>query len=300
VAQWHEPVYREKEPIGRIKFATKQLAKLSAITLGIVAFFAFLFRGFHGFFFFFFVPVGQWVGYLWRQLRHGKASQSVLNLLDYPSQVPQLPVRVLLSRDDMTIGQDDGVVSFCDGWLHYQGLRTSFSLHRSNVAMFPSANRAAGSHVQLTYDLQGHRQRLTVFPYNEMSDRVAQWDEFQRHFWNWNKTHLDLDGQPVFPPVAADPSYVHRREMGLLALCFVSAILFAPAAATFAGWRGLGWLSPYFIFMVVLLWFGTYRSVKRFKKLASMPTPSELVMDPVDEVLPAATSQEELLPPVQN
>lgn len=175
----------------------------------------------------------------WFSMLYGRANRAVEKLLDDPPTVPQLPVRITLWSGDWAIGKDEGVVSFCDGWMHYQGLRTSFSLHRSNVARHPESGWALGAPFRFAYELQDRHRTLQVQPLNALGSKSRlQWDEFHRLFWYWDKTEEDLNGSPVYPPTMADPAFAGRLKMMVAAWLVLTweliAVLFDHRIPVFA------------------------------------------------------------------
>jgi hypothetical protein len=176
--------------------------------------------------------------------------------------------------------------------MHYQGLRTSFSLHRSNAARHPGTGWTLGAAVRFSYDLLDRRRTLLLQPLNSLGSKgESQWNEFQRLFSYWNKTNLDLKGSPVFPPVMANLEFVRRQERKALLMCFASAILLAPTimlvlSQSVASIVWLIWLG-----FMAFCWSYTWRSVRALRELNAISQRTLASKDPVRSPSLSATVQ---------
>jgi hypothetical protein len=63
-----------------------------------------------------------------RNAFHWRTPESVRELMDFPSTDMQFPVRVSLKSRGQKVGTDQGVVTFVDDLLHFEGLKVSFDL----------------------------------------------------------------------------------------------------------------------------------------------------------------------------
>jgi len=59
--------------------------------------------------------------------------RDVTPLLTLPAPAPAHPCTIEVVDGDSILGRDRGTVTFIDGWLHYEGFRTGFSLSRADV-----------------------------------------------------------------------------------------------------------------------------------------------------------------------
>ncbi len=85
---------------------------------------------------FFLFSLSSIPAYLVRPFWLGRRSLNarVTPLLTLPAPDTPYPCHVEIFRRGFLLGKDQGVVTFVDGWLHYEGLRTSFSLQRTAVS----------------------------------------------------------------------------------------------------------------------------------------------------------------------
>ena len=58
---------------------------------------------------------------------------AVANLATLPAPGPAFSCRVEVRCDGLLLGEDEGVLAFVGSWLHFAGLRTEFSLSRSDI-----------------------------------------------------------------------------------------------------------------------------------------------------------------------
>ncbi len=78
---------------------------------------------------------------IWTRARSRRASPYLADLLDLPAACPQFPVELTYLVGNLSYGSDAGIVSFVDGWMHFQGRRTSWSLNLANSSLDPSAKK---------------------------------------------------------------------------------------------------------------------------------------------------------------
>ncbi len=71
--------------------------------------------------------------WLWRLVRTRRAWPELAQLADRPSLLPQFPVEVRYEVYKNAYGADKGMVSFVDGWLHFEGRLTSWSVQTNGV-----------------------------------------------------------------------------------------------------------------------------------------------------------------------
>jgi hypothetical protein len=81
----------------------------------------------------------------------GKAPESVREMMDFPSPEAQFPVQVRLLKNRRFLGKDQGVVTFSDDLLHFEGLRVSFDVPNDST-MFKMPSKARGNQFASLYD----------------------------------------------------------------------------------------------------------------------------------------------------
>jgi hypothetical protein len=153
-----------------------------------------------------------------------------------PSPAPAecFPVEFAISHRDVCTGSDQGIASFVDGWLHVEGLRTSFSLRPVDISKpRPLPDRDA-------LDIPGGQQveLRSLGPTQE--DR----DTFRETLRVWYRFPFGLpSGEPLLPPLAVHPS----AATGPLNTLLTHAVFTVPVVALaifFGYWRATAHLLP--------------------------------------------------------
>ena len=138
--------------------------------------------------------------------------RSVESLLTLPPVAPAYACTVDVLRDDVTIGTDRGVVTFLDGWLHFEGFHTAFSLSRA--------------------DARGRKENLVQLRYGGVEfhpDEASP--EFSGSLDRWYRFDRAAQGLSVLPPQRVHPSGValagaeFALALGRLAFCFAAIVL---------------------------------------------------------------------------
>ncbi|HWD41667.1 MAG TPA: hypothetical protein VG944_22690, partial [Fimbriimonas sp.] len=92
-----------------------------------------------------------------------KSPRALQDLMDVPPVLPQFPVSIALMFKGLFYGQDQGVVTFVDGQLHFEGLRTCFSLPRYCLEMKPIRGPSSARSTPFMEGMQRGRQDLRAF-----------------------------------------------------------------------------------------------------------------------------------------
>ncbi|RYG25158.1 hypothetical protein EON82_08145 [bacterium] len=107
------------------------------------------------------------------------------------------PVTIQVSRKGRRIGRENGWVAFVDGWLVYEGLRTSFSLRTCDV----SSRYEFGGYLFLK-EHDGTVVRMFLLTDFMQTSRPGRWRDRRRMreaFEEWRNTSSPV-GEPVLPP----------------------------------------------------------------------------------------------------
>ncbi len=115
-------------------------------------------------------------------------------LADDPAPIDQFRVYVQLKLAELTYGRDAGLVSFVDGWLIFEGRRTSFSIRHEDVDKFHSGQTGQ---LRLVWEAEGIRYLTEI--------RLAEEDPNRAKLFaiggnEWKGSKILTDGQSVFPP----------------------------------------------------------------------------------------------------
>lgn len=153
--------------------------------------------------------------------------KSVVDLLTVPLPAPAFPGTVEITSDGAMIGWDRGVVTFLDGWLYFEGRRTSFSLSRSDVRQ----------RRQNEIELDGSGVRF--FPDDAFSAGPLRESGLQARFAaeldRWYRIDSAVKGISILPPNTLHRSGVVRAWADVVASIFqfavTGAVFWAFAAA---------------------------------------------------------------------
>lgn len=145
----------------------------------------------------------------------------VLPLRDLPAAAPQYAVRIALSQS-VAYGSDEGLASFVDGWLVFQGQGCAFSFQASDV-------KPAGSDAILTFDGPCRPHRL-AFEHTEKGFKKG-WEA-----WRLRSNPPLGDATTVFPPVlplSRRKSWNHPLTAVLLGIVLAGMVVWGLAAWPF-------------------------------------------------------------------
>ncbi len=106
-------------------------------------------------------------------------------------------LKIERGSENVVTGMDEGVVTFVDGWLHYAGLRTDFSLRAADV-------RGLGE------DGPGPRMLLQDVTVEFVAISLLQRAEFERATKLWYRSSAAEGESPTLPPRGVHPSGVAR------------------------------------------------------------------------------------------
>lgn len=123
--------------------------------------------------------------------RRREEARDFAALAPIPSPEVAYPATVLFLTDDRHQGRDRGMIVFFDGWMHFEGHRTHFSLRTVDLR---DAHPDAGD---IEIVLKGDAQSIIVpFPTRSL----------QRRFYAWYRSSAWTEGEPTLPPLGPCPS----------------------------------------------------------------------------------------------
>lgn len=167
---------------------------------------------------------------LLRKLR--RRPRSVTPILTLPLAAPTYACTILAKREGTTVGVDRGVVTFIEGWLHYEGFRTTFSLSRRDVA--------ARKENTLTFEDESGVEFLPDDALHAAGvERTGRQAAFARDLDAWYRLERAAEGLSILPPVELHPSAVARAWVdfaaaSVKALGISAALLYAVLAFHFS------------------------------------------------------------------
>ncbi len=137
---------------------------------------------------------------------YGRVHDSVKNLMDLPPTLEQFPVDVAFLYEGTVYGRDVGVVSFADGQMHFEGLRTTFSLPKASLAnkqVRRLGNSRTGMKVyRLFWDCPSvYGGELLITPYDSVEGVGSGFrGAFDSQFYAWSESK-SYGTTPILPPI---------------------------------------------------------------------------------------------------
>lgn len=154
--------------------------------------------------------------------------------MDNPPIGPQCTTKIHFLYGPAQYGEDQGVLTLYEGWLHYEGLRTSFSFGADSLRdplskelrLSPSFDYKPDTNSEMEID--GYPIRLKLQLYGTEQEREA----FETALKLWRKESSVVAGEPVLPPLYTDPNYRYT-ESRFIAISLLSTILGFPLFVIF-------------------------------------------------------------------
>jgi hypothetical protein len=192
-------------------------------------------------------PLIMATGAIWLRARSRRASPYLADLLDLPASFPQFPVELRYRVNDATYGADDGIVSFVDGWLHFQGRRTSWSLHSKDAHLVPGAQPTGKRGYNAFYGAQGLLikidwknnartyliELLPLDKIDELGGGLRQ--RFGKELASWKLSSFERSEANVWPPTQAAPGIEPRFKLLLLCWTYARWLSLATLAVAVVG-----------------------------------------------------------------
>lgn len=125
----------------------------------------------------------------------------LVQMRDFPGTVDQVAVKVELYRAAFKYGEDVGLASFVDGWLHFEGNRCSFAL--------PPLSRVSDETLSMPFSgpTRGHRVEFTP---------IENKSEFKVCFRDWTRGKPSPSEETILPPVIAADHYDEKLIYGVV------------------------------------------------------------------------------------
>jgi len=194
-------------------------------------------------------------------------------LATIPAPGPAFACQMLVQRGSSNVvtGQDEGIVTFFDGWLHFAGLRTDFSIRSTDAAEL---------------DISSQDPRIFVFGATVVLRPRDPRDERDLYVAarNWHRSTHAEGGEPLLPPLTIHPTGLAKAWIDVIrmlangiAASAVMLILLATIAFTGAGFFAV---APICFFSGDALW--RLRCLRKLRKqdLRQLPGTSHPALDP--------------------
>ena len=161
----------------------------------------------------------------------GIPQRDLRTLIDLPATTLHVPVQISLHDGIFCIGRDEGVISFVEDWVLFEGLRLSFAVHASTFAQLrnclPRLSVPHTGSYQLSLEVGGQRRTLRVLPFDSFDGKSAGLQRaFAKELAAAKNCRYDESSPETWPPFKADPIELRRAD--------------SRAFGTFLAWELLG------------------------------------------------------------
>lgn len=149
------------------------------------------------------------------------------------------------------LGWDVGIVTFVDGWLHYEGYRVSFAIRRCDATLRTADRLKLAAGETVTFEPQDCL----------LADELVELDLknlFKSNLKSWMRSEVPV-GEPVLPPATFHPNGAVRAWSNL-ATASVSCVLYYVFLITL---NGSAWAALLFLPFLV----GFLRSLVDLRRL---------------------------------
>lgn len=187
-----------------------------------------------------------------RTAKRSLARRRLERLRDVPAVQEQHPCLLALKKDVHVYGRDEGLVSFVEGALLYEGRRTSFSVPKDSLR----SGQAFRSGFGFTFPTPAGHCEVVLEPIDLKA--------FRSDFDRWYYKVESVNDWGVFPPFRPQAAFRHWAKLARGAVVFAG---FAGAAATWETYLAVG-LTPalclaILVLLAVVVLYGYARSYGR-------------------------------------
>ena len=176
----------------------------------------------------------------WMRTQTRRAAPHVADLVDLPATCPQFPVELQYRFHGCVYGVDEGLISFVEGWMHFQGRRTSWFLScndghsrvvgRHFQVLGYAALRSDANSIPFVRDVfwkkGGKPYRIRITPMDSVDGLgTGLCRGFGEAIQKWHSSARLDSRNCIYPPVAAMPGLIERVNRRLTLLGGGSAVL---------------------------------------------------------------------------
>lgn len=163
----------------------------------------------------------------------GMPKQELKYLVDKPSTAFQVPVQISIYQGIFCIGKDEGVMSFAEDWVLYEGLRLSFAIHSDTFAKLdnclPRLSATYTGSYQLPLTFGDERRKLRVLPYGSFDGKQSDLQrQFAKELNAAKNRRYDGARLETWPPFHTDPLELSRADRGAFGAYLAWEVVVAP------------------------------------------------------------------------
>jgi hypothetical protein len=142
-----------------------------------------------------------------------RSPRSRTGLHDEPLPPDAYAVRVRLVRGTKYLGTDEGTLSFVDGWMLFDGIRSTFSVPASGIVSTEDSSSTGilmGSRIVVVMRDDGQTVKVGIWPMD-----TGSIDGLAYSLARFRRQGAEPDGQPLLPPRSEHPSVIQMRRQVL-------------------------------------------------------------------------------------
>jgi len=131
--------------------------------------------------------------------------------LESNSGTDQFYVRMLVFNKEVLLGDDEGIVTFADGWMSFAGHYCDFSIYAGDVKSVDSATsdlkdlfRSCPGQISLRSQAGG--AQLGMYPHVDMQGNLPDNYDFVKRLGRWSVEPRNPNGHAIYPPVEVHPT----------------------------------------------------------------------------------------------
>jgi len=241
-AEWRRLPKDPRSPIGWFLHGSRGTAIALTATVGFFAICAALSFQFGLTIAFLLCFVAPWFFvYMILMVRSSFKLYSVSTLGAKPEPAETFPIEFSVHEDGVCTGRDRGIATLVGGWLHVEGLHTTFSLRPVDIAGTSSMRESRGGLILQN----GQTIRITSMAWGR-GNREA----FSAALRSWRHFPFELPkGEPLFPPRRVHGSAIAQPVFALLTSFLAVAGTFGVMSWMFFTHGSLSFATPLLVFV---------------------------------------------------
>ncbi len=215
-AEWRRLPKDPRTLLGWCLYESRGTTVALAVTFGFFGFCAVMAvqLGLPFVFFLCFIATGIFV-YLTLLFRNGFRFESISALAAKPEPAETFPVEFLIFRERVCTGRDRGIATMVDGWLHIEGLHTTFSIRPVDIVGTSFDRESRGGLVLV----DGQTVLFTSMQWGR-----ARREAFAAALRSWRHFPFELPkGEPLMPPRRVHGSAISRPVL-ILGVSLITVI----------------------------------------------------------------------------
>jgi hypothetical protein len=144
---------------------------------------------------------------LFLRLRYHRTPETIRDMMDFPSVVPQFPVQITIYNATGKAGQDIGVITFDEDILHFEGRQIAFDLPSGwSDPVYTARNRKSStfSHgpYEISWSIGDQTGKLRINSFRSVSGSTTEFaPAFRTAFGTWRAATPNYHPKITLPPM---------------------------------------------------------------------------------------------------